>query len=133
MDKVAMNVNHLIGGTPSSALLLDESAFAKRGNRSVGVACQWNGRLGKRENPQVGVFSALCAGDRVAPIDVRLYLPEEWTSDQKRCRNAKIPEERIEFKTKIELALEMVKHQRSLGTDFNWVGADSLYGGTADL
>lgn len=128
IDKVAQDVDQLIGGTASSALLLDESAFAKKGNRSAGVARQWNGRLGKRENSQVGVFAALCAGDRVAPIDVRLYLPEEWANNRQRCLSAKIPECRIEFKTKIELALEMIKHQRSLGTRFNWVGADSLYG-----
>ncbi len=43
----------------ASALVIDESAFAKKGEMSAGVARQWNGRLGKTDNSQVGVFAAV--------------------------------------------------------------------------
>ncbi|MCU7905008.1 MAG: transposase [Candidatus Thiodiazotropha sp. (ex Epidulcina cf. delphinae)] len=44
---------------------IDESGFTKKGRCSVGVARQYNGRLGKTDNYQVGVFAALNRGDRV--------------------------------------------------------------------
>jgi SRSO17 transposase len=55
------------------------------------VARQWNGRLGKVDNAQVGVFAALSDGNGGTLIDARLYLPESWCEDPERCRKAKIP------------------------------------------
>jgi len=107
---------------------VDESAFQKKGEKSVGVARQWNGRLGKQDNCQVGVFGALGQGDRVGLIDARLYLPEEWTKDRRRCDEADIPEADRAHKTKIELALEIVRHARRSGVRFEWVGVDGGYG-----
>lgn len=75
-----------------SVLLIDESAFAKKGIRSAGVARQWNGRLGKVDNCQVGVFATLCRGELASLVDVRLYLPRCWAEDDDRCRQAAIPE-----------------------------------------
>jgi SRSO17 transposase len=85
MDQVAQEVNQLLGGD-ESCLLLDESGFEKKGEHSVGVARQWNGRLGKVDNCQVGVFAALGCGTRVSLIDFRLYLPESWSKDALRCK-----------------------------------------------
>ncbi|GAI47057.1 unnamed protein product, partial [marine sediment metagenome] len=68
-----------------ACLLIDESGFAKQGRGSVGVSRQWLGRLGKVDNGQVAVFGALANGQYAVPIDARLYLPEEWTDDPKRC------------------------------------------------
>lgn len=127
MDQVAQEVNQLLGGD-ESCLLLDESGFEKKGEHSVGVARQWNGRLGKVDNCQVGVFAALGCGTRVSLIDFRLYLPESWSKDALRCKKMGIPESFRAFKTKSELALEMVRHQRHQGIQFAWVGADGGYG-----
>jgi SRSO17 transposase len=55
LEQVAMEADALLGGTDESALLIDESGITKKGDKSVGVARQWNGRLGKVDNCQVGV------------------------------------------------------------------------------
>ncbi len=128
LDQVALDADALLGGTEDSALLIDESGFTKKGNKSVGVARQWNGRLGKVDNCQVGVYAALSCGSLSTLIDTRLYLPAEWVKDKARCKAAKVPYKARKAKTKPQLALEMVRHARQLGVRFNWVGMDSLYG-----
>ena len=133
MDRVAQDAQALLGGTRSSALLIDETSFIKKGAHSVGVARQWSGRLGKVENCQVAVFGVLNAGSRSIPVDGRLYLPEQWVNDPERCRRAGVPEAQILKRTKPELALEIVRHQRALGVDFKWVCADGLYGNSPDF
>ena len=128
IDQVALETDQWLGGHPNSCLLIDESGFKKSGNHSVGVARQWCGRLGKVDNCQVGVFAALGRDRRVTLVDERLYLPEQWCDDAKRCNLAGIPEAHQCFKTKVALALEMVEHQRRIGVRFSWVGADGFYG-----
>lgn len=128
MSRVARDANRLIGGQDDSFLLGDESGFSKKGDKSVGVARQWNGRLGKIDNCQVGVFTALARRDRVTLIDTRLFLPEEWTNDKERCRRAGVPEDRLQHRTKPQLLLEMVKKHRAEGLQFAWVSVDALYG-----
>lgn len=128
VDQVAAEADGLLGGTAESALLIDESAITKKGKKSVGVARQWNGRLGKVDNCQVGVYAALSRGRFSTLIDERLYLPAEWVKDPVRCAAAKIPLVVCKVKTKPELALEMVRHNRRLGVRFSWVGADGAYG-----
>lgn len=128
INRVATESDLLLGGTGRTGLLIDETAIAKKGVCSVGVSRQWNGRMGKTENSQVAVFGALCAGDRVVPVDVELFLAKEWTDDEKRCLKAGVPAERIVHKTKPELALEIVQRQRELGVRFDYVCADGLYG-----
>ena len=127
MAQVAQEANLLLGGN-ESCLVLDESGFGKKGYQSVGVARQWNGRLGKIDNCQVGVFAVLGRGKQVALIDYRLYLPKAWCEDLPRCQKLGIPESFQLFKTKSTLALEMVRHQRQQGIQFAWVGADGGYG-----
>jgi SRSO17 transposase len=128
MNQVATNADACVGAEVGAGLYLDESAFQKKGDKSVGVARQRNGRLGKQENSQVGVFGALGQGDRVSLIDARLYLPQEWTQDPRRCDEAGIPKAEQVHRTKLELALEIVRHARTLGIRFEWVGMDGLYG-----
>ena len=70
--EVARQADALLGDE-QAALILNESAFAKKGTASAGVARMWNGRLGKVDNSQVGVFSALCRDQRVTLLDTRLY------------------------------------------------------------
>ena len=128
LDQVALSADGLLGGNEDSALLIDESAFAKKGNKSVGVSRQWNGNMGKTDNCQVAVFAALSCGESATLIDTRLYLPKKWVEDRARCDAAGIPRKHQVMKSKSDLALEIVRHQRQLGVRFNWVGMDAGYG-----
>lgn len=128
LDQVAMEADQWLGGSADSCLLIDESSFAKKGKHSVGVQRQWNGRQGKVDNCQVGVFAALGKGHLSTLIDERLFLPEDWASNPARCRKAGIPEAERKHQSKSELALEMVRHQKALGLRYAWVGADGGYG-----
>src|ERR1044071_2708573 len=128
LDQVASEADRHLGGSADSCLLLDESAFAKKGDQSVGVARQWSGRLGKVDNCQVAVFACLTQGTSSTLIDTRLYLPKEWTQDPRRCRAARIPPCESVFKSKADLALEMVQGARKNGVRFSWVGVDGGYG-----
>jgi SRSO17 transposase len=84
IKQIAADANRNLGGKAQSALYIDDTGFAKKGKKSVGVHRQWIGRLGKAENCQVGVFAALGCKKHVQPIDFRLYLPEAWRKDKKR-------------------------------------------------
>jgi len=128
MAEVARRVDTLLGGQPDSGLLLDETPATKKGKHSVGVARQWNGRLGKVDNCQVSVWAALVRGDRVSPVGVRLYLPAEWTDDLPRCEAAGVPRVQQVFRSKSQLALELVREARQRGLRFAWVGVDGGYG-----
>lgn len=128
MDQVAQQVNKQIGDPLEAALLIDESGIPKKGQKSVGVARQWLGSIGKVDNGQVGVFAALCKESDAAMINARLYLPKEWTDDPERCAKAGVPKEHLVFQTKDEIALGIVKHARNSGIQFGWVGADAGYG-----
>ncbi len=98
LDQVALEADRLLGGEEDSALLVDESGITKKGKHSVGVSRQWNGRLGKVDNCQVGVYATLCWGRHATLIDTRLYLPDRWVQDSKRCQKAGIPEEQRKLK-----------------------------------
>ena len=111
-----------------SALLLDESAFGKKGNLSAGVARQWNGRLGKVDNCQVGVFAAVTRDGVASVVDADLYLPETWAKDTTRCEAVGVPEEAQTFRTKGEIALDMVMRLRREGLHFSFVAFDGGYG-----
>jgi SRSO17 transposase len=127
LNKVADDASKLLGGN-DSCLLIDETSFPKKGKKSVGVARQYCGRTGKIDNCQVAVFAALASKDKSVPVDFRLYLPKEWTEDKPRCLKAGIPESEIQLKTKVALAIEIVKEAKERGVKFNWVGADGGYG-----
>lgn len=131
-DKVASDTSRLFAGYQRVGLLIDESAHRKKGKESVGVARQYCGTIGKVDNCQVAVYAALSAEKYYGIIDTALYLPEEWTSNEAKCKKAGVPpmkegEKRV-CKTKVELALDIVRHQKESGTWFHYVGADGLYG-----
>ena len=77
-------------------LVIDETGFVKKGKKSVGVARQYSGTAGRRENSQIGVFLLYASAKGQAFIDRALYLPEEWTQDPLRCQEAGVPES-VEF------------------------------------
>jgi len=125
IDELARQVAASIGRA-DGVLVIDPSGVLKQGKASVGVARQWCGRAGKVDNCQVGVYMAYVTRDEQALVDVRLYLPEEWTKDKKRCRRAGIPKE-IKFRTRHALALEMIgRHRATL--PHSWVTGDDEMG-----
>lgn len=133
LDQVAKEADGLLGGHGESALILDETSFVKKGNASVGVQRQYCGRLGKLENCQVGVFACLGRGRFAALVDFRLYLPEDWVSDEARCKRAKVPAHKREHFTKPQLALQMVQAARARHSTHGWVGGDEVYGNNQEL
>lgn len=128
MDKVAGDVSQSLPKQTLTGLLIDESGWVKKGGKSVGVGHQYCGNVGKTANSQVAVFGCLCNGKHASLVDCRLYLPASWTNDSERCKEADIPFEERTFKTKQELATDIIKHQLAMGITFDYVGADGLYG-----
>jgi SRSO17 transposase len=114
-------------GDPEAVLTVDETGFPKKGATSVGVKKQYSGTLGRTDNCQVGVFLGYHAAKGHTLIDRRLFLPEEWADDRPRREQAGVPEGVI-FRTKPELALEMVADAVAAGLPFEWVTGDSVYG-----
>src|SRR3954453_24107859 len=90
-------------GDDRAVLVIDGSTFPKTGTESCGVARQWCGRLGKQENCQTGVFLAYAASGGYAPLDRRLYLPEDWADDVAHRERCHVPEE-IAFQEKWRIA-----------------------------
>ena len=120
-------------GDPGGVLIADETGFLKKGTRSAGVQRQYSGTAGRVENCQLGVFLAYAVpGGGRALIDRELYLPESWTSDRDRCRQAGIGDE-VEFATKPELARTMIERAIGAGVPFSWVAADEAYGQNTSL
>lgn len=119
-------------GTPTG-LIIDESAHLKKGEESVGVARQYAGVVGKVDNCQVAVYCSLTNNGNATLIDSALFLPQKWVDDKDRCDKAHIPPLNVTFKTKPQLALEMIKAKVELGIKFDWIGGDGLYGHNSEL
>lgn len=108
---------------------LDDSGVPKQGKKSVGVAPQYCGVLGKVANCQVGVYLAYLSPKGRALVDKRLYLPKVWTQDSARCRAAGVPEEAQTYQSKTALALELLKRAKKLGhLTADWVTGDDAFG-----
>ena len=114
-------------GDEDALLNVDETGFPKKGTKSVGVKRQYAGILGRTDNCQVAVFVNYATARGHVLLDRRLFLPEEWAADRPRRREAGVPEN-VVFRTKPELALEMVQAAVDEGVPFRWVGGDCLYG-----
>ncbi len=112
-----------------SVLLIDESADEKSGDYSAGAGRQYNGRLGKVELSQVGVFLSLTKSGYPTWVDGALYVPASWFKAEAEAKRKKVglpPEQ--EFQTKLELALDMVKRAHRNQLPFEAIDCDSLYG-----
>jgi SRSO17 transposase len=118
-------------GCADGILVVDEGSFLKCGTKSVGVARQYLGCVGKIANGQVAVYLAYASAHGHTLLDTRLYLPEEWTNDPERMAEAGVPAE-VVFRTKPELALELVRHGRPR-VRHAWVTFDETYGRNADF
>jgi SRSO17 transposase len=131
LEAISQRVVPLLGAPDDEAtqgLILDESAVAKQGTASVGVARQYCGSLGKVDNCQVGVYLAYSTAKEATLVDRRLFLPEEWVHDPPRCAQAGIPPQAQIFRTKAELGLEMILTARQRDLPFDFVGMDAHYG-----
>ena len=116
-------------GHPEGVWVLDGSDFPKQGVKSVGVARQYCGRLGKVANCQAGMFLAYVSPLGRALVDKGLYLPESWTSDDARCEAAGVPKERQGYRSKTELALELLQRALERGhLQAGWVAGDDAFG-----
>ncbi len=115
---------------PLEAWVADETGWVKQGRHSVGVARQYCGALGRRGNCQVSVEVVVSDGWVAAPVGGRLYLPEEWTKDRERCRRAGVPPE-VTFRTKPQLALELIQQALADGVQAAPLLGDAVYGDNA--
>jgi SRSO17 transposase len=117
-------------GIDSGVLVVDDTGFPKQGNCSCGVGRQYSGTLGKVGNCQIGVFLSYVGADGVHSLmDRRLYLKKEWfTPEWAGLRErVRIPED-VVFRTKPELALEMIEGAAGCGVPHAWVSMDAGYG-----
>ena len=102
-DDLREYVVEYLGDEQSGVLIVDETGFLKKGEKSVGVARQYTGTAGRIENAQVGVFLAYASEKGAAFVDRALYLPrEEWADDPVLRKEAGVPDE-VRFATKGEL------------------------------
>jgi SRSO17 transposase len=114
-------------GDPARVLIVDETGFLKKGTKSAGVARQYSGTAGRRENQQIGVFLAYATPRGCTFIDRALYLPETWAGDADRRAEAGIPTD-VAFATKGTLAQAMLARAFAAGVRASWVVGDTVYG-----
>lgn len=113
-------------GRDDGILVFDPSAFPKSGKDSVGVTRQWCGRLGKVDNCQVAVYLGYVSAEEHALVDMRLFLPKEWTKDKQRREKAGIPKH-VRYLTRHQLCFEMLdQHGKTL--PHSWVAGDDELG-----
>lgn len=114
------------------AWIIDDTGFLKKGRHSVGVQRQYTGTAGKITNCQVGVSLTLATPQDHVPADFELYLPTCWTNDPKRRAEARIPDH-IGFKTKPQLALDMLRRAVKADLPRGTVLADETYGNSSEF
>jgi SRSO17 transposase len=124
-DLRAYVVEHL--GDPEAVLVLDETGFVKKGEKSVGVQRQYSGTAGRVENCQIGVFLGYASRHGRTLIDRALYLPEVWAGNAGRRAEAGVPAE-ITFTTKPKLGAAMLERALDAGVPCAWITGDSVYG-----
>src|SRR3954467_8870507 len=129
-DLRAYVVEHL--GDPEAVLVLDETGFVKKGEKSAGVQRQYGGTAGRVENWQVGVFLGYASRHGRALIDRALYLPEGWAGDPARRAGAGVPAA-VAFTTKPKLGAAMLERALDAGVPCSWVTGDSVYGADRTL
>lgn len=112
---------------PIEAWIIDDSGLPKKGRHSVGVKPQYCGQLGKEANCQVAVSLSIANHFASLPIGYRLYLPKEWAEDRARRDRAGVPED-IRFKTKQQIALELIQRAHASGVPPGVLLMDLDYG-----
>jgi SRSO17 transposase len=117
---------------PITTWIIDDTGFLKQGTHSVGVQRQYTGSAGKITNCQIGVSLAVASNSEQIAVDFELYLPASWTDNRARRREARIPDD-VQFTTKPELALDMMRRAKEQGIPGDILLADSAYGDSTDF
>jgi len=117
---------------PNALGIIDETSDVKQGDKTPGVQRQWCGTAGKTENCIVTVHLAYATGDFHCLLDGDLFLPESWSEDRDRCREAGIPDE-VVYRPKWKIALELLDRARWNGVVFDWLTFDEGYGGKPEF
>jgi SRSO17 transposase len=126
-SELLIQANRLVGGK-DAVLVIDDTALPKKGDRSVGVAAQYASSLGKTANCQTLVSLTLARGEVPVMVALRLFLPENWTSDAARLKRTGVPVEYRAARTKPEIALAEIDRVIAAGVRFGCVLADAGYG-----
>ena len=117
---------------PHSIGIIDETSDVKKGDKTPGVQRQWCGPLGEKENCLVTVHLGYGRDDFHCLIDGELYLPESWSEDRLRCREAGIPDEMV-YRPKWRIALELYDRAIGDGLHSDWMTFDEGYGSKPDF
>jgi SRSO17 transposase len=117
-----------LAGGDEAVLVIDDTALPKKGIHSVGVAPQYASALGKTANCQTLVSLTLASGEVPVMVGLRLFLPESWTSDPARMKQARVPTDWQAFRSKPEIAIDEIDRIRAGGTRFGCVLTDAGYG-----
>lgn len=127
LTELSHKVDAMFSTSQDVGLLIDEVGFRKKGTHSACVGRQYLGCIGKHDNGQVAVVSGLSSGKHYCPVDINLFMPENWQDDEMRRKKAKIPEY-IQHQTKPQMALEMILKLQNMGIRFDYAAFDALYG-----
>jgi len=117
---------------PHALSIIDETSFNKKGRKTVGVQRQWCGHTGKIDNCVQTVHLTYVARDFATIIDSDLYLPKDWAESKQRRLEAGIPDD-VTFRTKLEIALELLQRSKREGVGTRWLTADEFYGRSSEF
>ena len=107
--------------------IIDETSDTKKGLKTPGVQRQHCGAVGKQDNCIVTVHLGYAADDFHCLVDGELFLPESWSNDRERCREAGIPDTMV-YRSKADIALELYDRAVGHGLHFQWLTFDEWYG-----
>jgi SRSO17 transposase len=130
-DQLQRDVGAKLAGLPDDGLgnvgLIDETSALKSGTKTPGVQRQYLGCVGKIDNGIVTVHLGVCKARYKTLIDAELFLPEDWSKDRERCKEAGIPDD-MHYRPKSEIALEEVDRAKANGVHLDWLTFDEGYG-----
>lgn len=129
-DRVARKVDGELPGV--EALVIDDTGFPKKGSHSVGVQRQYSGTLGRVDNCQIAVSLHLAGEPGSACVAMQLFLPEQWAADAERREETGVPEE-VQFKTKLQIALDQLDNALKIGVRRHVVLTDAAYGDSIEF
>lgn len=129
-DRMRQRLQQMVAteyASPRTIGILDETSFVKKGDKTPGVQRQYCGAVGKQDNCLVTVHLAWSVDDFHCLVDGELFLPESWSNDRERCREAGIPDTMV-YRPKTEIALELYDRARANGITFAYLTFDEWYG-----
>jgi SRSO17 transposase len=129
-DAVRKRLHSLVASEHASCRsigIIDETSDTKKGDKTPGVQRQHCGSVGKQDNCIVTVHLGYAVDDFHTLLDGELFLPESWSEDRERCREAGIPETMV-YRPKTEIALELYDRAVGHGLRFEWLTFDEWYG-----